>query len=208
MRKEFIESNIVIIGEFKPSVYDKYFFIKNKLIPEEKFNDETFYITPKFCRLDTEEISIDIDTERVAIINKLDSVKAKDIAHKIISESENKIKAVGLNFKWFIFIDKSIPEYTQEIFYSPNNKIINNHFNTKDVAYGYYVSKEFNDSRMRLDVKPMRLKEVDSNIDESVMVYDFNFHIEEQNNFDIHAKALENYLKYEKEVKNIISSYD
>lgn len=208
MQKEFIESNIVILGEFQPAKFDKLFFVKNNLIAEEDFLDGTI-ITSSLVKITTKKLIINIVQNQIILVNKskTQSILLKQISENIISESNSTITAVGFNFKWFLFMD-DVKSHTKSKFYSTSNTVLNKHFDSTDTAYGFYVSKDFLNSRMKLDVKPKSLKEINSANSRMILSFDFNFHIDNSSNKDDINKSIDNYNSYRKKAQEIIKDYE
>ncbi len=208
MDKKFIEANIVLLGNFKTTFLDKLFFIEKNLITEESFLDSTVF-TPNFSKIETNSLVTLIEPDKIILGSKINkSNLLKFIALSIIESDYAKLDAVGFNFKWFIFID-DINKHTKSRFLSPTNKILNQHFNDDNTIYGYYLSKNFKRSIMKLDIKPSLLKEISGENEQSILSFDFNFHIEaETNNIKILTESLKDYKSYEDKVKEIVSEYE
>lgn len=208
MEIEFIQKNIVILGVFKPGMFDKLFFIKNNLLNEDAFLENCIFTT-EFSFIDSKEFTINITQEQIVINDKNPNINIniQNFASAIIQNQEVKIIAVGYNLKWFMFVQDELNKITKDMFYSPNNLIINKFFNTDDSVFGYYASKNYKYSRLKLDVKPLFVKRVDNSETRKVLNFDFNFHID--NNFK-NSELAELVLDYENfivEAKEIIKEY-
>lgn len=206
----FIEKNIVILGNFKPSKYDKLFFIKNDLIKEVDFLENSMFMT-EISIIETNNFVINVTQQQIVISakNPNEETTIQNIASAIINDDNNYINAIGYNFKWFMFIDNDLNNFTKKLFYTPTNTVINKHFNTDDTMYGYYVSKDYEYSRLKLDIKPLLVHQVDTNVKRNVLNFDFNFHIERNSysNEEL-SKLLLDYNKFENEAKLIITEHE
>ncbi|MCD8443185.1 hypothetical protein LNI88_11320 [Tenacibaculum dicentrarchi] len=206
MEKKFIESNIVLLGNFKPTVFDKLFFIKNNLISEEDFSESSVF-TPKFSRIESSDLIIIIESNKIVLVSRTNkSDLLKSISLNIINENSTSLNIIGFNFKWFILLEE-IPKYTKSKFFSPTNESLNNHFNDDNTAYGYYISSDFKNSRMKLDIKPNILKEINNDKEQNILSFDFNFHIEIEDN-SIFNESLNDYISYVNKAEKIISEYE
>jgi hypothetical protein len=206
MEKKFIESNIVLLGNFKPTVFDKLFFIKNNLILEEDFSESSVF-TPNFSKIETSDLIIIIESNKIVLVSRTNkSDLLKSILLNIINESSTSLNIIGFNFKWFILLDE-IPKYTKSKFFSPTNESLNNHFNDDNTAYGYYISSDFKNSRMKLDIKPNIVKEINNHKEQNILSFDFNFHIEIEDN-SIFNESLNDYMSYVNKAEQIISEYE
>jgi len=205
MKSEFIEANIVILGKFNPVIFDKSFFLKNDLLQEVNIIENIF--TPNFARITTNELIITIDNSQVVIVNKniLSSLKIKNIAKSIIDISKNEIDIIGFNYKWFLLID-SIYECTKNQFYFKENSL-NKHFNSDKTAFGYYISDDYEDSRLKLDIKPNILQDIRLSKTQNVISFDFNFHIEKKSETTI-ENGINNYKLYTDKALKIVSEYE
>lgn len=206
----FIEKNIVILGNFKPSKYDKLFFIKNDLIKEVDFLENSMFMT-EISIIETNNFVINVTQQQIVVSakNPNEETTIQNIASAIIIDDNNYITAIGYNFKWFMFIDNDLNNFTKKLFYTPTNTVINKHFNTDDTMYGYYVSKDYEYSRLKLDIKPLLVHQVDTNVKRNVLNFDFNFHIERNSysNEEL-SKLLLDYNKFENEAKLIITEHE
>lgn len=206
----FIEKNIVILGNFKPSKYDKLFFIKNDLIKEVDFLENSMFMT-EISIIETNNFVINVTQQQIVISakNPNEETTIQNIASAIINDDNNFINAIGYNFKWFMFIDNDLNNFTKKLFYTPTNTVINKHFNTDDTMYGYYASKDYEYSRLKLDIKPLLVHQVDTNVKRNVLNFDFNFHIERNSysNEEL-SKLLLDYNKFENEAKLIITEHE
>lgn len=205
----FIEKNIVILGNFKPSKYDKLFFIKNDLIKEVDFLENSLFMT-EISIIETINFGINVTQQQIVISAKNPTIvnNIQSIASAIIKDDSNSINAIGYNFKWFIFVESELNELTKKLFYTTNNNVINKYFNTDDTVYGYYVSKDYDYSRLKLDIKPILVQKIDTSEKSKVLNFDFNFHIESTNysNGDLSNLVLD-YAKFEEQTKIIITEY-
>lgn len=210
MDSAFIEKNIVVLGVFKPSKYDKLFFIKNNLISEGDILESSLFMT-EISVIETIDFVINITQQQIVISSKNPSLtnNIQNIASEIIKDSSNTISAIGYNFKWFMFVKGELTDITKKLFYIPNENVINNNFNTDDTVYGYYVSKNYEYSRLKLDVKPILVQKIDTSEKTKVLNFDFNFHVENINysNEDL-SKLVLDYNNFENVSKKIITEYE
>jgi hypothetical protein len=210
MDTTFIEKNIVILGNFKPSRYDKLYFIKNDLIKEFDFLDNSMFMS-EISIIETSNFVINVTQQQIVISAKNPSKETtiQNIASLIINDENIYINAIGFNFKWFMFVDNYLNDFTKKLFYTPNNTVINKHFNTDDTLFGYYVSKNYEYSRLKLDIKPLLVHQVDTNVKRNVLNFDFNFHIERSSYSNVElSKLLLDYNRFENEAKLILAEHE
>lgn len=210
MKKEFIQSNILIRGIFTPSKFDKLFFIKSELIKEDEFLDECVFTTD-VSKIITESLIITIRFNHVLVANRKDfrSDFIKDLIFRIIKDDSSECNASGINFKWFVFNDEELEQHTKKVFFPTKSNVINKHFDSDNSAYGYYASKDFKGSRMRMDIKPSVVKNIKDDSEEKILVFEFNFHLkfQQDNNTEL-IERLGNYRLYLDEAEEIVEGYE
>ncbi|MGE0932489.1 hypothetical protein [Peijinzhouia sedimentorum] len=199
MEKSYINKNLVFIGEFKPSNFDKFTFIKEGFLVEEDFLDGSIFL-PDLTIIDTKNLVIEINQNRLSINFKIVDFEI-NIGKLISLLSTSKIKAFGFNFKRALFINDS--NESKKYFYFENN-VLNKFFNSNDTAYGYYVSRNIMDARLKLDIKPVQLQKINEDVYFNALDFSFNFHFEDDN----FVEKLESYRLYEQMTLDIINNYE
>ena len=215
MRTELRIKNIVLIGGFNPSYFDKFFFIKNKIFDENEILKNSNFGSLGVVNLLTTKIQLIISPNQIIITSQIpedDSVLLNNILLKIIIDSNLlNISAVGINFQWSINDEtKKIEELSKELFYNKNNKLTDNFFNTDDSRYGIYLSKNYLDSRLKLDIKPVFSKNLINNTEEDFIQFGFNFHFDIKSDDKINkiSKILNDYHSYESECIKLATVYN
>ncbi|AKK73664.1 hypothetical protein OK18_14580 [Chryseobacterium gallinarum] len=201
MGKIFLEKNIIMIGDFKPSNYDKLFFIKNEILKEDEILESSIFL-PNSSYIETNEYIIDIIDFRIAITFKNNDLTIKQLnIDKFINDIY--VKKYGFNFKWALFIDDIITE-SKKLFYFKENKL-NNFFDDTTAAYGYYVSSDYENSRLRLEVNPIELFSKIGEKSKNALQFDFNFHFKDDDSF---SQSIEKFESFEEYAKLIIKEYE
>lgn len=203
--------NIIIVGDFNPAFFDKYFFIKNNIVQETDIDDSCHFLTD-VCILNTTKFNLTIVSNQL-VLSDLNSVydinKAIEIVNKITASSQFKSTALGINFHWYLFSEEKTSEISKKYFYNENEMLTKQFFNGDNTSYGIYLSKDFGLSRMKLDIKPATLTKIDTNNEQRVIAFVFNFHVDLKNdNKDKIFAALEEAQKYCEESKKIINAYE
>lgn len=199
MEKGYLNKNIVFIGEFKPSKFDKFYFIKNQLLNEDDFLEGSVFL-PDIAVIDTGNYLIEVNHNRFSINFKIVDSKI-DFEKLILVLRDSNVRAFGFNFKRALFLNNVSD--TKRFFYFEKN-ILNSHFDTENSAYGYYVSRDFEGSRLKLDMKPVQLQKVDENLLVNALDFSFNFHFESAN----FEEKLSNFNSFEELSLEIINSYE
>lgn len=199
MEKGYLNKNIVFIGEFKPSKFDKLYFIKNELLSEDDFLEGSIFL-PDISIIETKNYNIEVNQNRFTINFKTIEFELnfEKLTHIL---RDSIIRVFGFNFKRVLFLEDATE--TKKFFYIENNNI-NKFFDSDDTAYGYYVSRSIDESRLKLDIKPVMLHKVDENLLVNALDFSFNFHFE---NIDFRNK-LSMYSYFENLSLEIINSYE
>ncbi|MBC7475272.1 MAG: hypothetical protein H7263_13355 [Candidatus Sericytochromatia bacterium] len=210
MNIQLAVKNIVINGTFSPQKFDKYFFLKNEIFNEGEIEDSSIFLTD-FCIINTKKIHIQI-TQQQLIITEVTSdtlVSVMDIAEKIIKQTEFLATASGINFHYYKFTSDDIHQLSKKYFFNVNSEV-NKYFSNDDVSYGYYLSKDFKGTRLKLDMKPATIQRADSGVNERIIQFQFNFHSDftEQSNTKQLLEVIKNYQIYFNETQQIISLYE
>jgi hypothetical protein len=124
--------------------------------------------------------------------------------------------SLGFNFDWKFFLEEgqTSEKISKALFYNDRNPIHSKYFNVDNAAFGFYASKNFKNSRLRLDVKPISLLPLGSgaSIEDKKQVLQFQVSFQENisttNNVPESIQALTNFDEYFKESQNIISVYE
>lgn len=199
MEKGYLNKNIVFIGDFKPSKFDKFYFIKNQLLNEDDFLEGSVFL-PDIAVIDTGNYLIEVNHNRFSINFKIVDSKI-DFEKLILVLKDSNVRAFGFNFKRALFLNNVSD--TKRFFYFEKN-ILNSHFDTENSAYGYYVSRDFEGSRLKLDMKPVQLQKVDENLLVDALDFSFNFHFESAN----FEEKLSDFNSFEELSLEIINSYE
>ncbi len=206
---QLVVKNIVVIGDFIPQKFDKYFFLKNNIFEENEILETSIFL-PEFCVLQTSFVTVQITSQQL-IINDINTDKFYDmtsLTKKIIEYSDLSVSAAGVNFHFYKFSKGDTQNLSKKYFYNENN-LINKFFDGDDVNYGYYISKNFDDARLKLDIKPATVQNLESNVSEKLIQFQFNFHVDFQTNSkDKLFSVIENYERYYEEAKKIITIYE
>jgi hypothetical protein len=207
-----LQRNIVLAGGFNPSMFDKLFFVKNKIFTEEEIKPDSI-ITVMGVRVMCEKYSVEINPLQIITFSNSIECKKDNIIQVVISiinaANLNNITAIGMNFTYITDDVQSLEDLTRGYFYTDQIKLFADFFNEKDAMFGVYTSKNFKDARLKLDVKPNIIKE--GNELKNKMVLTFNCHFDVKKIKDENQTEVINYLneydQYYFETERIISIY-
>ncbi|QOW09922.1 hypothetical protein Q73A0000_05875 [Kaistella flava (ex Peng et al. 2021)] len=198
MEKVLIDKNIVVAGEFKPSAYDKLYFIKNEILEEEDFLEDSIFL-PDNSIVSTENFNIDIKFNRIIISfkKKLNSEELK--LDSFLSHLSATL--FGFNFKWLLIVDDFL-EFSKANFFFEQNKL-NHFFPESESSYGYSISSTFENSKVRLRINPIELVAKDGTNTKEALEFNFNYHF-----WDNYKETIQQFEKFESHSNKILSAYE
>lgn len=208
--KELKSSSVVILAQsFNTSIFNHYWLIKNGIVSEDMILPNSL-IVPGMSHIFTPDFSLQVTQEQLQFTSiKNDFEVFKLNLHKSLAGIVNKLpeipyRALGINFNCLISdSDKNISDLSKELFYSPQLKI-NSFFSDKETRFGSYLSTDFLDSRLKLDIKPVFLNEPNSQNKKEYIQFVFNFHIELNNSHDLLLVSLNKWNLYFEHMNKII----
>ncbi len=199
--------NIVLVGSFNPSTFDKYFFIKNRILQEEEILPNSLFESIGVNLLSAKfQITI---TFNQFIINSFEDKIIEILVSIIKAANISKVTALGFNFNWFLTGEgKSIEQISKNYFYSDKINLFSKYFDTADAMFGVYASKNIKDARLKLDIKPSVFQEINNPDSQNIIHIVFNFHFDIKNKDGSELlKYLNDYDYYTEENKKIVSLY-
>lgn len=197
LNQELKISNLIILANvFNPSALNQHWLISKGIIAEGDFLPQSFF-APNVVKIDTLEFNFLLLPDNFQIqFNSPDKTQAilNSVILPIIEKiGDVPILAAGFNLNWFVSeTDKNSSELSRELFFNSNANILNN-FNTSDAKFGIYASKDFNNCRLKMDVKPLNYKTADNPDFIEVIQFALNYHLDLQNKTVI--KTLEDFIK-------------
>ena len=212
MNQPVTGKNIVFVGNFQPSKYDKLFFVKSGIIKEEDILDSSVF-NSDIVQMSSYNVHVLIINNQI-VINSLDneSEKLKQLARVFLDISKQDITALGINFTWNKPVVDSLEADTKKLFFNDNNKILSNSFTNEDAVFGSYASKNFRNGRLKLEIKPQILKGQGTRNEfvATFINYAFNFHYDLLNGQEktVFSEALEDFDILFQETIKIMSVYE
>lgn len=210
METSLTVKNIVLLGEFQPSKFDKYYFLKNNIFEESEISEESLF-TPDFTIVIAKGFNLTIVANQL-ILNEIEpktDYVISELMNKIVSTSDFIGTGFGINLHWYLFSGDKTSEVSKQHFYNEKS-LLNTFFNEANVSYGSYISKDFGNSRLKLDIKPATVITIDSKVEQRIISFGFNFHTDlkgEDFKVDI-FKSLSEFKDYLSETIKIISLYE
>src|ERR1700761_4749086 len=104
--------NIVLIGTFDSSIFDKHYFIKNEILKEEEILSNSSFDSFVGPSIVTAKFNFHINGNQIIIVDLQPDSKDNTISLfmlKFIQKSSlNNYVALGINFHWFMEVDKTL----------------------------------------------------------------------------------------------------
>ncbi len=224
-----INQDIVLIGLFNPSKFDRHTFIKNKILKEDEILNNSLFL-PERVNVSTKDITITINPNQL-IISSLSGYykKLSEKLAKILNLADQlSLNASGFNFRYIIqpvYEEDKVNEFIRSRFFNPNNPIQSKYFSIENSMFGFYSSKDFENTRLKLDVKPITLNFIsvnnklvnelplgnDSNknilVNNKSLQFEFNYHRDysiTDNSKEILLELIDKYELYKSESDKII----
>lgn len=205
MNKSLIANGFVVINNgLDLNGLNSYWLVKNEIISEEDLRGNHIF-TSNFIQLSLNKFSLTLNNNSVILsinnnYNEQDYIEGVNKLIFLLTKLKNTFNlSCGINFNW-ILNDLNGGEYfeiSKKLFFVNDNPLYKEFENNRP-CFGAYMSKDFEDSRLKLDIKP-----VHSNLDginEGTLHFNFNFHKDLVDSTSI--DELEAYLKKWKIYKN------
>lgn len=182
-KQKLLSQNVVIVTQdVSTTMFNQYWFIHNGIFsPEEILADSIF--VPGLTNLSTQECNLIITPNQFQFNVKSDdsTTSCKCITERLmrivekVSGAGIQMKAIGLNFIWKIFEENiGIPQFSKRLFYLPSSNL-HQEFDVGNARFGTYASKDFLQSRLKLDIKPVISDGRTGDPNEFILA-SFNFH--------------------------------
>ena len=168
--------NITFIAALNPLNFNKDWFVKNDVLKETEIISETIISTASFFQIGTADYNILITSNQIIFNLIKDSDKELQSLKKLmLGVSNSSYRAIGINFTYFSpMANEKGEDWTKKLFYT--NTPLHALFNSDDSRFGTYLSKDYQDCRLKLDIKPSAVQELPSSELKEVILYTFNYH--------------------------------
>lgn len=212
--KDLQEQTVVILAQgLKPSAFNQHWFIKNEIIKEESEISPSSIFTPDITRILATKFQVIVTPNQIQIAPSRDfDLKncINDILIPILNKTEDVLfSAIGLNWGWFVYdSDNSFQEFNKRFLFKETLPL-QSYFDQSDARFGTYMSKNFLDSRLKLDVRPIQIADERSPQNgKEFLFFRFNFHtnLNQECKLTQLLEILSRWDEYSNEVSSIINS--
>jgi hypothetical protein len=168
--------NIKVVAKgFNPPLFTEYWLKKENFVPENLEILPNAISTPQFVQISSKKFNLLVLPDQLQFNITDDSILGIEFI-KTLAEKEKELKliyrAMGFNFDYFV-PDEDIKH---GLFFVPANKLFQE-FKVADAKYGTFISKNFENSRLSLSVKPSKALNP-KGIESDVFHYSFNYHFD------------------------------
>jgi hypothetical protein len=164
--------NIKIVAQgFNPPLFTEYWLKKENFIPDNLEITPLPISTPQFTQIASKKFLLLVLPDQLQLNITDDTRLGIDFIMNVVEKVPSlKYIAMGFNFDYFVPDN----EIKHGFFYVTGNKLFHE-FNASDAKYGTFLSKNFEDSRLSVSVKPT--KAIDpKNVEIDVYHFSINFH--------------------------------
>ncbi|MBK8806611.1 MAG: hypothetical protein IPO21_08185 [Bacteroidales bacterium] len=183
LEKELKLQSIVILAQsFNTSVFNRHWLVKNNFVEESEIQQNSIFV-PGISQIVTRKYNLLVVPEQLQFNVGFDSinfgVEIQNTLLPIIQKlQEIPYRAIGINLSWFIKdTEKDIKTLSKEHFFIEKSTLFQN-FDTNNSRFGTYLSKDFNNTRLKLDIKPVNmLDDLSRPVSEHILC-SFNFHLD------------------------------
>lgn len=172
-------SNVVIVSNsFNVSIFSQIWLIKNGIMNEDDFS-KGYLFSPMAVQTESNDFSLLVVPERLQFTLRDLSEKAPDLimskVGKIVETlPHTPFKSVGLNFNWCADSEtQPFDQFNHSLFWKEKSPLYEA-FNQENARFGAYMSQDFMNFRLKLDIKPITRKTPDGTVE--LLQFAFNFH--------------------------------
>ena len=159
MRPELIGSNCVITTSvFNPSILSQLWLVKHGILREADSTQGCMF-SDAVVQVQTVDFALLVLPQQIQFVPK-QRADAHDLVNAHVRRiltalPETPYTAVGLNFTWHIDpAPEPLESVTRKMFFNKSSKLCAA-FDADDANFGMYLSKNVNNARLKLDIKPV-----------------------------------------------------
>jgi hypothetical protein len=152
---------VLAANTFNVSIFQQAWLLENEVIRREEFSGGDNIFTPMAVNISNSDFSFLVVPERIQLVAKRNFNQAGQNFSRIIGKiadclPHSPISALGLNFDFSVPISEADEFFTKhrELFVCSSNPL-GDFFTSEDTRFGVYLSKNYLDGRLRLDMKPV-----------------------------------------------------
>jgi len=180
-------SAVITARQFNPSVMSQLWLVRQGLIAEDQMLPN-FVFTDLFVQVRTEKFALLVVPEQFQFFPQVEKSEEQELIQQKVGRIVRNLphtpfKAVGLNFTWHVTPQSeevAMPQLSRRLFFQNKNPLYE-FFNEENAMFGAYLSKDFRECRLKLDIKPQLSIETPVQI----LQLAFNFHVDLRQNEEL-----------------------
>ena len=181
MKVEPGTSNVVIVAhQFNPSVVNQLWLVDNGIVARDEFLEGCVF-SDMVVNVNAKDFSLFVSPEQLQFVPKLPHGAEVNVVQEILGKFVKAVphtpfSGLGLNFVW-IASEDDIVALTRRLFFRSGEPLYQA-FDSADARFGAYMSRDFRGGRMKLDIKPVTLKLLETGQSVDRLQFAFNFHFD------------------------------
>jgi hypothetical protein len=171
---------VVVAQKFKPSVINQLWLVQRGLLGEDEFQPGCIF-TDMIVQVRSRRFHMLVVPEQLQFVPNVPAGEEQDLIVDKVGTivrtlPHTPFRALGLNFNWLLAPpDGDVARLTKQLFFREGPALYR-HFTTGDAHFGAYLSKDFLEFRLQLDVKPILVP--GENGPQGRVLFAFNFHVD------------------------------
>lgn len=171
-----INKTIIIVAQyFNPSIFRESWLLSQRYISSPSEISEKSIFSPQIAQIVMKDLEFVVTPDQIqfSLINEINAIS---VIRSIVETLPHvPYKAIGINFDYFIpLVDNFNNDNSRKLYYNKNNNIYDE-FNNHSARFGAYLSTDFNNCRLKVDIKPIKAVSADKELRE-YLHHSFNFH--------------------------------
>ncbi len=173
---------VVAAANLNPTIFTQSWLTKFGILKETDFHKQSTLFTPLAVNATGKGFTLMVVPERIQIgflsadvaTRSGQTILKRSIGTIINELPHTPLLAVGFNFDWVLVPEdsKEIAKIEKKLFISESNPLAKE-FGSPNANFGCYLSKDISWARLKLDIKPVTLKD-----NEPALQMTFNFHLD------------------------------
>ena len=172
-------AGIVLTAQsFNPSIFTETWLANNNIISPDKLTGMRVF-SPEVAQFQTDEIQVLVMPPKMQITFSIHDITENfDLPCKVAVRTVELLphtpyQALGLNFDYFVAqpVGQNFNAYNRTLLGQGDYHLLQE-FSTEDSRFGRYFSKDYEDARLRLDMKPVKAGPESKDL----LKFSFNFH--------------------------------
>lgn len=183
MKVEPGTSNAVIVAhQFNPSVVNQLWLVDNGIVSREEFQEGCVF-SDMVVNVNARDFSLFVSPEQLQFVPKVSEETEGALLQRILGKFVQSVPhtpfaGLGINFVWIVS-DEDVVGLSRKLFFRQDAPLYTS-FDSKDARFGAYMSKDFNGGRLKLDIKPVTVKVLETGVSVERLQFAFNFHFDVQ----------------------------